>query len=410
MPKTKPRIETSSAVPKESSVIARPLPTVLSKDGRIRAVIDAVLPSVDGGRFPVKRIAGASVKITAHCFADGHDVLRVVLQWRPLDGEESTAKRHEIPMVARGNDVWDAEFTPPTPGRYAYTVAAWVDPFDSWRHELMRRVDADDIRVAVQVGAMEIVAASGRAESADRTDLAEWAALLRQSATGKVEDTSEPVANAASAVSADTLKTLALDEEMAVVMARYPDRQFEVRYAVELPLIAERARAGFSTWYELFPRSAAGEPGIHGTFKDVEARLPAIAAMGFDVLYFPPIHPIGFVNRKGRNNSLVTEPGDAGSPWAIGAAEGGHKAILPALGTAQDFRHLVATAASHGIEIALDIAFQCAPDHPWVKAHPDCFAGAPMVLSSTPRTRRRSTKTSTRSISRATTGARCGPN
>ena len=377
MPKTKPRIETSPAIPKKSSVVARPLPTRLPTDGRIRAVIDAVLPSVDGGRFPVKRNAGASVKITAHCFADGHDVLRVVLQWRPLGGDESTAKRHEIPMVARGNDVWEAEFTPPTPGRYAYTVAAWVDPFDSWRHELMRRVDADDIRIAVQVGAVEIVAASGRAEGADRTALAEWAKLLQKSATGKVEHTSVPVVNAASTVPADTLKTLALDEEMAAVMARYPDRRFEARHAVELPLTAERARAGFSTWYELFPRSAAGESGIHGTFKDVEARLPAIASMGFDVLYFPPIHPIGFVNRKGRNNSLVTEPGDVGSPWAIGAPEGGHEAILPALGTAEDFRHLVAAAASHGIEIALDIAFQCAPDHPWVKAHPDWFRWRP---------------------------------
>jgi starch synthase (maltosyl-transferring) len=173
------------------------------------------------------------------------------------------------------------------------------------------------------------------------------------------------------------LKALALDEELAMLARRHPDRRHEVRFSLELPLEAERERARFSTWYELFPRSAGTTPGVHGTFKDVEARLPAIAAMGFDVLYFPPIHPIGRLQRKGPNNALASGPDDVGSPWAIGAAEGGHKAILPALGTAEDFRHLCAEAASHGLEIALDIAFQCAPDHPYVKAHPDWFRWRP---------------------------------
>jgi starch synthase (maltosyl-transferring) len=170
---------------------------------------------------------------------------------------------------------------------------------------------------------------------------------------------------------------MALDEELAVLARRHPNRQHAVRYPVELPLVADRARARFSTWYELFPRSTAAEPGVHGTFRDVEARLPAIAAMGFDVLYFPPIHPIGRVQRKGPNNALAGGPDDLGSPWAIGAEEGGHKSILPALGTAEDFRRLLARAAEHGLEIALDIAFQCAPDHPYVKAHPDWFRWRP---------------------------------
>jgi len=260
--------------------------------------------------------------------------------------------------------VWEASFAPPALGRYFYTVVAWVDPFESWRHEMTRRVDADDVRIASQVGALEVAGAAERAEGADRQALANWATELDAVAADPGADVS-------------ALKALALDEELAMLARRHPDRRHEVRFSLELPLEAERERARFSTWYELFPRSAGTTPGVHGTFKDVEARLPAIAAMGFDVLYFPPIHPIGRLQRKGPNNALASGADDVGSPWAIGAAEGGHKAILPALGTAQDFRHLCAEAASHGLEIALDIAFQCAPDHPYVKAHPDWFRWRP---------------------------------
>jgi len=409
MPKTKSRIEPALIEPTHSAVVklepANPDSlTGLPADGRVRAVIDAVLPAVDGGRFPIKRIAGTAVNVTAHCFADGHDALRVMLQWQAgrAVADLTLPQRHEVPMVALGNDVWEAEFTPSLPGRYTYTVVAWVDPFDSWRHELIRRVDADDIRIAALVGAVEITAAATRAEGADRKALAAWATLLKKGAAGKPKgmpkvtpkatksangEASVSTAPEAVAVAPDTaaslaaasaaLKALALDETLAAVVGRYPDRRSEVRHAIELPLTVERARAGFSTWYELFPRSASREPGVHGTFKDVEARLPAIAQMGFDVLYFPPIHPIGRSHRKGRNNALLTEPGDVGSPWAIGAKEGGHKAILPALGTAADFRQLVAAAAGLGLDIALDIAFQCAPDHPYVTAHPDWFRWRP---------------------------------
>jgi len=353
MPKT-------TAAPKAPTTKTESVLPDTAQDGRIRAVIDAVLPCVDNGRFAVKAVAGDNVLVTAHCITDGHDVLRVMLRWR---GEDQ-AEVHEVPMKHLGNDVWTASFAPPAVGRYLYTVAAWVDPFESWRHEMSRRVDADDIRIASQVGALEIAAAAQRAGDADGPTLAKWAQDLEKGAKDVAAD---PKA----------LKALALDDTLAELAERHPDRRFETRHLVELPLVADRERARFSSWYELFPRSASPEPGRHGTFKDVEGRLPAIAAMGFDVLYFPPIHPIGREQRKGKNNKLVTEPGDVGSPWAIGAAEGGHKSILPELGTPEDFRRLLAKAAGHGIEIALDIAFQCAPDHPYVKEHPSWFRWRP---------------------------------
>ena len=334
------------------------------EDGRIRAVIDTVLPAVDGGRFAVKRVVGERVEVTAHCFADGHDVLRVMLQWH----EEEQTDVHEVPMKPLGNDVWSAAFTPPELGRYRYTVSAWVDTFESWRHELTRRIDDDDIRMAAQVGAIEIAAAAQRASGADRAALLRWASNLQ---TGATEGATEGASDSA------VLKALALDDAHAALVTGYPDRSLASRYALALPLVVDRERARFSAWYELFPRSASPDVGRHGTFRDVEARLPAIAAMGFDVLYFPPIHPVGRVNRKGRNNTLAPEPGDVGSPWAIGAAEGGHKSILAALGTPEDFRHLVARAADFGLDIALDVAFQCAPDHPYVKAHPSWFRWRP---------------------------------
>jgi starch synthase (maltosyl-transferring) len=322
----------------------------------VRAVIDAVLPAVDGGRFAAKCIAGEAVGIEAHCFTDGHDRLRVVLRWCAAGAGEE----FEVEMKLRANDVWQAEFTPPRAGRYRYTVWAWVDHFESWRHELERRDDAADVRMALQVGAALIDEAAARAAGSDAAILAEWSAQLRAAGAD-----AEPSAQ----------KALALDAARAAIVARYADRSLAATAALEL--VADRKRAGFSSWYEMFPRSAATEPGHHGTFRDVEARLPYLAGMGFDVLYFPPIHPIGRINRKGTNNALTAGPEDVGSPWAIGAAEGGHKDILPQLGTLEEFRRLLAQARELGIEIALDVAFQCAPDHPYVKAHPQWFKHRP---------------------------------
>ena len=324
----------------------------------MRAVIDAVLPAIDGGRFPVKRIAGEAVNVEAHCFTDGHDRLRVVLRWQLVGDSEL----REVGMTAAPNDVWRAEFTPAAPGRYRYSVTAWVDPFESWRSELERRVDRADVLVALQVGCALIGEAAARSTGSDAVILAEWSARMGTAAKNATEDSV-------------SLKTLALDAARAGIVAKYADRSLAT--TVTLELVADRKRAAFSSWYELFPRSAAGEEGRHGTFRDVETRLPYLAKMGFDVLYFPPIHPIGRINRKGANNALAAGPGDVGSPWAIGSNEGGHKAILPQLGNFEDFHHLLEKARELKIEIALDIAFQCAPDHPYVQDHPQWFKHRP---------------------------------
>ena len=330
------------------------------EEGRIRAVVDAVLPQVDGGRFRAKCIAGEPVRIEAHCFTDGHDKVAVLLRWQAVEAQEV----FELEMSAQGNDVWTAEFTPPVPGRYRYTVIAWVDHFESWRRELERRTELTDIRVALQVGAELIEAALARAGAADAPVLAGWAAQLRKTAA----DTSGLADVAA-------MQGLGLDPAKAAIMKRHTDRTLAASQSLELQ--ADRKRAQFSSWYELFPRVAPAAPGRHGTFRDVQARLPYLARMGFDVLYMPPIHPIGRINRKGANNALVSGPEDVGSPWAIGSAQGGHKDILPELGTLSDFKALLRAARELGMEIALDLAFQTAPDHPYVSAHPEWFKHRP---------------------------------
>jgi starch synthase (maltosyl-transferring) len=327
--------------------------------GRVRAVIDAVLPIVDGGRFPAKRVAGEAVAVEAHCFTDGHDKIRVVLRWKLMGSANAD---YEIDMQAQSNDVWVAEFTPSSPGRYQYTVMAWVDHFESWRREFERRVDKSDILVALQTGAALIDEAAARAAGSDAAILTEWSGQLLEI----LKDSRAEIA---------AQKALALDPARAAIVARYSDRGLAATQMLEL--IIDRKRAAFSSWYELFPRSAAAERGSHGTFKDVEMRLPYLAEMGFDVLYFPPIHPIGRINRKGTNNSLRAKPNDVGSPWAIGSAEGGHKDILPQLGTFDDFDRLLNVSRALGLEIAMDIAFQCAPDHPYVTAHPQWFKHRP---------------------------------
>ena len=351
-PRNQPRRQTE--VPTLREVVREALPG----EGRARAVIDAVLPEVDGGRFAAKRTAGEPVTVTAHCFTDSHDRIRVLLSWQHL-GRDAV---YRVEMDALPNDVWTATFTPPVPGRYRYTVQAWVDHFESWRHELERRTDPADVRVALMVGAELVEAAARRAQGGDAQLLGDWAGEMRASESDLT-------------AVLGTQKSLALDPARAAIVARYADRSLAEASSREL--VADRKRAQFSSWYELFPRSAAAETGRHGTFADVERQLPRLKAMGFDVLYFPPIHPIGRVNRKGKNNSLEARPDDVGSPWAIGSAEGGHKSILPELGSLDDFRRLVAKARDQDIDVALDIAFQCAPDHPYVKEHPSWFKHRP---------------------------------
>ncbi len=341
---------------RKTTAASRPAtPDDTSADGRARAVIESITPSVDDGRFAAKRIAGDRVDVEADCFADGHDVLACMLRHRREDEPDWI----ETPMAPLGNDRWRGSFTVSTPGRYRYAVTAWVDGFLSWRHDFARRVDAEDLLIAARVGADLIDAAALRAQNGERTSLQQWAARLRE--TGDVE----------------ALRALALSEEHAEVAMRHPDRSQATTYPVEFPLTVDRERARYSTWYELFPRSCAAEPGTHGTLRDCIARLPYVAAMGFDVLYLPPIHPIGRERRKGPNNTLDASPTDVGSPWAIGADEGGHKALHPQLGTIEDFRALAAAAKEKGMELALDIAFQCAPDHPYVREHPEWFRHRP---------------------------------
>jgi starch synthase (maltosyl-transferring) len=329
--------------------------TELRVDGRARAVVECVSPEVDCGRFPVKRVTGDEVVIEANGFTDGHDALACVLRHR----HESGTAWSESPMVALGNDRWRGSFIVQRTGTYRYTVAAWVDHFASWRRDFARRVDPADIALAARIGAALVVDTASRAPAADARRLRAWAKKLE----GKSD--------------AASLKRLALDEDMAALAAKYPDRTHETKYERELAVTVDRERARYSSWYEMFPRSTSAHPLRHGTFHDCELRLPYVAAMGFNVLYLPPIHPIGRIKRKGRNNTLDPGADDVGSPWAIGSSEGGHKSVHPALGTLEDFRRLVERAAGMGIETALDIAFQCAPDHPYVKEHPEWFSWRP---------------------------------
>jgi starch synthase (maltosyl-transferring) len=325
------------------------------EDGRKRAVIDRVIPEVDGGRFAVKRVVGDTMVVEADIFTDGHDALACRLAYRP----EADGQWQEVPMTFLVNDRWRGEFVVEQLGRYRYTVTAWVDHFLSWRNEFKRRVDPGDIASAAQVGARLIAEAASRAARADAQRLRTWGHKLE----GERET--------------EEIQRIALEEEMAELAMRYPDRRLATTYDKALAIVVDRERARYSTWYELFPRSTSPDPNRHGTFRDTIERLPYVAELGFDVLYLPPVHPIGRVKRKGKNNSLTPAPDDLGSPWAIGSEEGGHKALHAQLGTLEDFRALVARARELGIDVALDIAFQCAPDHPYVREHPEWFTWRP---------------------------------
>lgn len=315
-------------------------------------VIEGVKPEIDCGRFPVKRTVGEKVVVEADIFTDGHDAISALLLHRGGKGSKWT----EVPMEPLENDRWQGEFTVTELGEHRYTLEAWVDRFKSWRRDLAKKVNArQEISIDLQIGALLVEEAAKRASGTDAALLADFAAGMHNPPNSFMGI------------------ERALSRELAALMAKYPDRRFATRYAREISVVVDRERARFSSWYELFPRSCSPEPDRHGTFRDCEAMLPYIAEMGFDVLYLPPIHPIGHTHRKGRNNAVVAGPGDVGSPWGIGSEEGGHKSVHPELGTIEDFRHLVARAKDYGLEIALDIAFQTSPDHPYVREHPEWF-------------------------------------
>jgi starch synthase (maltosyl-transferring) len=327
---------------------------VLPEEGRNRVIIESVTPAIDGGRFPIKRIVGDETTVEAIALTDGHDALSCAVIYR----RDGAAEWTEAPMEFLINDRWQATFPVQELGVYKYTVHGWVDHFKTWVRDFAKRVQAgQDVSVDLQIGAQLVEAAAAKAAGTVKDALVAYAQAL---AAGGEEGTRQ-----------------ALSDELAQLMARHGVRQFITTYGKELTIVVDRERARFGAWYELFPRSTAPVPGEHGTFRDVESRLPYVASMGFDVLYLPPIHPIGTAFRKGRNNTTTPAPDDPGSPWAIGSAEGGHKSIHPQLGTLEDFRHLVAAAADHGLEIAMDIAFQCSPDHPYVKEHPQWFRQRP---------------------------------
>ena len=327
--------------------------------GRRRVVIDKVRPEIDGGRFPIKRVVGERVEVEADAFTDGHDSITCRLLWRP----ESQPRWNEMEMEALPNDLWRAEFTVSEQGRWLYSVVGWVDHFKTWRRDLRKRVDAgQDVALDLRVGAALVREAGQRAAQARKKADAR---VLEGLAEDLEADKDQEVR-----------LLLALDDELAALMDRYADRRFATTYSHELGVVVDRVKARFSTWYEMLPRSC-GPAGRHGTFRDCEKRLRYIAEMGFDVLYLPPIHPIGTAFRKGKNNSLTPEPDDVGSPWAIGSEEGGHKAVDPRLGTLADFRRFLKKAAEHGLEIALDLAYQCSPDHPYVREHPEWFRKRP---------------------------------
>jgi starch synthase (maltosyl-transferring) len=321
---------------------------------RRTVVIENVWPAVDGGRYPVKREVGAVVEVWADIFKEGHDVLAAFLKYRRA--REGTWR--ETRMRHHDNDRWVGAFTLDANDRWVFTIEALADPFRSWLADLDKRVAAgQDVTSELLEGAALVRAAAGRAAGAEAAALAEYAARLAA--------THDPSAALAAA----------REERLGALMDAYLDRRDATWAEREYEVVADRERARFAAWYEFFPRSTA--PGRHGTFKDAEAMLERVAAMGFDVVYLPPIHPIGRTHRKGRNNTLAAGPGDPGSPWAIGGPEGGHTAVHPELGTLEDFERFVARARSLGLEVALDFAIQASPDHPWVREHPEWFFRRP---------------------------------
>ena len=320
-----------------------------------RVVIENTTPVIDAGLYPVKSETGKTVTVGSKVYADGHDVLAVHLNWR----QANSRRWHSLPMQALGNDQWEASFTLGEVGRHLFVIEAWIDGYGTYCYDLEKKFTAGvDITLELTEGRLHLEHAAERSAGPLREQLLGVARRLRKG------------------LPAATQVECLLATDTRVLMAQADPRAYLSR-SPEFPLEVERERAAFASWYELFPRSITDDPRRHGTFNDVHERLPMIRDMGFDVLYFPPIHPIGNKFRKGRNNALQAAEGDPGSPYAIGSPDGGHEAIHPQLGSREDFRRLVAAAAEHGLEIALDFAIQCSQDHPWLQEHPGWFSWRP---------------------------------
>jgi len=319
--------------------------------GKRRVIIENVQPRVDGGLYPAKRSVGERVDVTAAIYGDGHDHIRAEVLYKKQGAKAWSV----IELQQTFNDDWQASFYVPEKGTYLFTIQAWIDHFDTWYDGFKKKANAKvEVKVELMEGAV-LLRTLGETNK-------ELISLAR-----KLEDTAKY----------QTAIDTVLSTEFANVVHENPLRENETKLGYEVSVQVEHTKANYSAWYEFFPRSASLESGKHGTFADCIRLLPRISAMGFDVLYFPPIHPIGKVNRKGKNNNVKSKPGEPGSPWAIGSDEGGHKSILPALGTMDDFKKLIGEAKKLDIDIAMDIAFQCAPDHPYVTEHPEWFKQRP---------------------------------
>ena len=320
-------------------------------------VIENLQPLIDGGRYPVKRIIGEDLVVEADIFKDGHDVVAAILKWRVL-GKRAW---RETPMNFVDNDRWRGICTLYDEAIHEYTVEAWTDTFRSWQAEFTKKFEAgiSDLRSEALEGAALVEAAAKRAR--DRADRKRLLELCRQISTGANSE----------------IHAIAQSAELEVLMATYPDRSAATQYDPSPCVVVDRPAALIGAWYEFFPRSAEGRGDRGSTFRNCLPRVDDAKKMGFDVIYFPPIHPIGHTNRKGRNNSVTCEPGDPGVPWAIGSEAGGHKAVEPSLGTLEDFDWLQKEVRKRGMEIALDFAINCSPDHPYVKEHPDWFYKRP---------------------------------
>ncbi|HBO58390.1 MAG TPA: alpha-1,4-glucan--maltose-1-phosphate maltosyltransferase [Alphaproteobacteria bacterium] len=332
-------------------------------------IIEHVSPQIDAGRYAVKREVGDTMDVTCNIFKDGHDLIKAVILCRLADSSEWW----ETPMaeVNHGLAQWHGQLWFGTNARYIYTIEAWVDEYGTWLDGTTKKLEAgQDISLELVEGADMVrktverlkTIKDVRDEDARKNDMA-----LLQDALKRFDENEDMFQCA----------NILMGNEVSEAMDRWPDREKATRYDRELEVYVDRERARFGAWYEMDVRSQGSTPGVHGTFKDAEARLPDIQAMGFDVVYMLPIHPIGYAHRKGKNNSLVCEPGDVGSPYAIGSAEGGHRSIHPQLGTMDDFRSFVAKTHELGMEVAMDFAIQCSPDHPWIKEHPEWFTFRP---------------------------------
>ncbi len=320
--------------------------------GKTRVIIENVQPLVDGGLYPAKRTVGERVVVTANIFGDGHDHIRAEILYK----KAGAAKWIQVPLQPTFNDEWTGSFKVEETGVYVFTIRGWIDHFETWYDGFKKKAAAKvDVKVELQEGAIFLRQLAGKTNK----ELIKLADRFENS--DNYYENIEYIGG----------------EEFSKLVHAYPLRENETVYSPEAEVLVEHKKANFSSWYEFFPRSASLEEGKHGTFKDCIKLLPRVAAMGFDVLYFPPIHPVGKINRKGKNNNVRSMDGEPGSPWAIGSDEGGHKSILPELGTLEDFKMLVQEARKHHIDLAMDIAFQCAPDHPYVKEHPEWFKQRP---------------------------------